>query len=119
MKRSIQLASLLAATFLVACASAPPPVNGDWDLRLTAAEGSTGFPINIVASGEEASATGGKTEFTGTWIDGELRLSGDFFVPEAGYTATLDMTIRVDDDKLTGSATWDQFQADVSGERAE
>ena len=119
MKRLVQLVSMLATTFLVACALAPPPVNGDWDIILTAAEGSTGFPINIVASGEEASATGGDTEFTGTWIDGELRLSGDFFVPEAGYTATLDMTIRVDDDKLTGSATWDQFQADVSGERAE
>lgn len=119
MKRSIQLASLVAASFIVACAAAPPPVNGDWDIRLTAAEGSTGFPINIVANGEQASATGGNTEFTGTWVDEELRLSGDFFVPEAGYTATLDMTIRVDDDKLTGSATWDQFQADVSGERAE
>jgi len=119
MKRLVHLASMLAANFLVACALAPPPVNGNWDIILTAAEGSTGFPIHIVASGGEASATGGDTKFTGTWIAGELRLSGDFFVPEAGYTAPLDMTIRVDDDKLTGWATWDQFQADISGERTE
>lgn len=108
----------LAAALLIGCASAPP-VNGDWDLMLMAAEGSTGFPITIEANGDQASASGGGSEFTGTWMDGELNLKGDFFVPEAGYSAELDMKVRMVGDQLKGSATWDQFEADVTGDRAE
>ena len=108
----------LAVALLVGCASAPP-VNGEWDLMLMAAEGSTGFPINIEASGDQANASGGGSDFTGTWVDGELNLKGDYFVPEAGYSAELDMTVRIVDDQLKGTATWDQFEADVTGDRAE
>ena len=118
MSRTKLLTSLLAALVIAACASAPPPVNGEWDLMLTAAEGSTGFPISIEASGTEATASGGDAEFSGTWMDGELRLSGEFFVPEAGYAAPLDMTMRVEGDELVGTATWDQFEADVLGQRS-
>lgn len=110
------LTQLLAALVLTACATAPP-VNGEWDLMLTAPEGSTGFPISIEANGTDATASGGGSEFSGTWMDGELRLTGEFFVPEAGYAAELDMTMRVEDDQLRGSATWDQFQADLLGTR--
>lgn len=108
----------LAATLFIACASAPP-VNGNWDLMLMAAEGSTGFPITIEAIGDQASASGGGSDFTGTWEDGELKLAGDFFVPEAGYSAELNMTVRVEGDRLRGIATWDQFEADVTGDRAD
>ena len=108
----------LATILLVACASAPP-VNGEWDITLTAAEGSTGFPISIMADGMDATATGGNSEFTGTWDGGELNLKGDYFVPEAGYSAELDMTVEVVDGELRGSATWDQFEADVRGTRPE
>ena len=118
MTRTTFAGGVLALSLLVACASAPPPVNGDWDLMLMAAEGQTGFPISIEANGTEASATGGDAEFTGTWMDGELRLSGEFFVPEAGYAAPLDMTMRVENGELVGTATWDQFEADVLGQRS-
>ena len=118
MSRTNRLASLLAALFFAACASAPPPVNGEWDLMLTAAEGSTGFPISIEANGTEATASGGDADFTGTWMNGELQLSGEFFVPEAGYAAPLDMTMRIENDELVGPATWDQFDIDVLGQRS-
>jgi len=117
MKRTL-FGTIVAAVIAAACASAPP-VNGDWDLTLMAPEGSTGFPISIEASGEQATATGGGSEFAGTWDGGELSLKGDFFVPEAGYSSELNMTIRVEDDQLKGTATWDQFEADVTGDRAE
>lgn len=117
----IQVKSAFAAITAIiffGCASAPP-VNGNWDLTLMAAEGSTGFPITIEANGNQASATGGGTEFAGTWEDGVLNLKGDFFVPEAGYSAELDMRVRVVGEQLKGSATWDQFEADVTGDRSE
>ena len=107
----------LVASIIAGCASAPP-VNGDWDVTLTAAEGSTGFPMTIEASGDQASASGGDSIFSGTWEDGELNLKGEFFVLEAGYSAELDMKIRMDGDRLKGTATWDQFQIDVTGDRS-
>lgn len=108
----------MVAVLLSACAAAPP-VNGEWALMLTAAEGSTSFPITIDTNGTAATASSGDAEFSGTWINGELWLTGDFYVPEAGYSAPLNMTMRVEDGELRGSATWDQFQADVLGQRME
>lgn len=118
MMQITRAAIVIAATLIVGCASTPP-VNGDWDIMLTAAEGSTGFPISILAHGSEASATGGDAEFSGTWEGGELRLTGEFFVPEAGYAAPLDMTMQLEDGQLKGTATWDQFEADVLGTRSD
>ena len=86
---------------------------------LTAAEGSTSFPITIDTNGTAATASSGDAEFSGAWINGELWLTGEFYVPEAGYSAPLNMTMRVEDGELRGSATWDQFQADVLGQRME
>ena len=109
---------ILAVLALGACASAPP-VNGDWDVVLTAPEGSTGFTMAVVVDGESATATAGSHTFQGTWRDGALKLKGDYYVAEAGYSAELDMDIQYEGDELKGSATWDQFSADVAGSRAD
>ena len=106
----------LAALALAACASAPA-VNGDWDVTLAAAEGQTAFTMNVVVEGETATATTGDHTLTGTFRDGNLKLSGDYYVPEAGYAAELDMEMELEDDQLKGSATWDQFSARASGSR--
>ena len=107
----------MTATLLVACAAAPPPVVGDWDVTLTAPEGQTGFTMSVAVDGETATATAGSHSFEGTYRDGKLNLMGDFYVPEAGYSATLDMDIQYSEEALNGSATWDQFSADVDGSR--
>ena len=107
-----------AALLLGACATAPA-VNGDWDVTLTAPEGQTGFTMSVVVDGENATATAGQHTFDGTFRDGKLKLKGDYYVAEAGYSAPLDMDIELADDKLKGSATWDQYSADVDGSRAE
>jgi hypothetical protein len=106
----------LTALVIAACASAPA-VNGDWDVTLTAPEGQTGFTMSVVVDGENATATAGDHTFNGTFRDGKLTLKGDYYVPEAGYSAELDMDMRLEEDRLRGSATWDQFSADVAGSR--
>ena len=108
----------MAATLMVACASTPA-VNGAWEVAVTAPEGATYFTMSVAVDGEEASGMVGEEPFSGTYTDGELKLSGDYYVPEAGYSAELNMDIRLEDDQLTGTATWDQFSADVSATRVE
>jgi hypothetical protein len=111
-----RIATLLAAMLLGACASTPP-VNGDWDVTLSAAEGQTAFTMNVLVDGETATATAGEHTFNGTFRDGSLKLKGDYYVPEAGYSALLDMEMQLEDDQLRGSATWDQFSARATGSR--
>lgn len=112
------IGAALAAMLLGACASAPA-VNGDWDVTLVAPEGQTGFTMSVVVDGDNATATTGPHTFSGTFRDGELRLQGEYYVPEAGYSAVLDMNAQLVEDRLVGSASWDQYSADVTGTRAE
>lgn len=107
---------LLAALALAACASAPA-VNGPWDVTLSAPEGQTEFTMNVVVDGDTAMATAGEHTFSGTFRDGNLKLTGDYYVPEAGYSAELDMEMELEEDELRGSATWDQFSARATGSR--
>ena len=41
------------------------------------------------------------------------------YVPEAGMSATLDMTAKLEGDDLVGNATWDMYVATVHGARTE
>ena len=107
---------LLAALALAACASTPA-VNGDWDVVLSAAEGQTGFTMNVVVDGETAVATAGEHTFNGTYRDGNLKLTGDYYVEEAGFSAELDMEMQYEENQLRVSATWDQFSARATGSR--
>ena len=54
---------------------------------------------------------------TGSFDDGELKLAGEFYVMEAGYTSKLDMTVSMQGEQLKGTATWDIYIADVLGNR--
>ena len=86
--------TIFAALFaLLAIVSAASTVDGDWNLSLTAPEGATYFKMTIAVDGESASGTVGETAFGGSYRDGNLKLTGDYYVPEAGYVAILDLDI--------------------------
>jgi hypothetical protein len=86
MKKTIAIGYLVALT-LGACAAAPPPVNGTWDVAVTAPEGATYFTMDVTVEGEEAKGMIGDEAFSGTFIDGTLTMTGPYYVPEAGYSA--------------------------------
>ena len=92
-------------------------IEGDWAMALTAPEGATYFTMTVAVTGEAATGHVGETVLSGTYVDGSLKLKGDYYVVEAGYTSKLDMDIRLDGEQLTGRATWDMYTADVSGKR--
>jgi hypothetical protein len=86
-------------------------------MPLTAAEGASYFVTTVAVEGDNATRHAGETVLSGTYIDGNLRLKGDYYVKEAGYTSKPDMDMRLDGDRPKGKATWDMYTADVSGER--
>lgn len=92
-------------------------VDGEWSVAMNSAEGGTIVPMTISVEGETAKAMVGTDELTGTYKDGELKLTGPLYVPEAGMTSTLDMTATLDGDQLKGKANWDMYTANVLGTR--
>lgn len=112
--------NLLIAFFLGLSASmayAVADIDGEWNVSLTAPEGATYFKMTVASDGEMVTGRIGETVLSGTYIDGRLKLKGDYYVVEAGYTSKLDMDIRLQGDRLQGKATWDMYTADVSGKR--
>ncbi len=109
----------LAALMMLSTLASSAAVDGDWNLSLTAAEGSTYFMMSIAVDGEDAKGNVGEALFSGTYMDGNLKLTGDYYVMEAGYTSKLDLDVRLDGDQLKGTAAWDVYTADVLGKRPE
>lgn len=92
-------------------------VDGEWNMMLTSAEGGATIPMTISVDGEIATATAGNEEFTGTYINGEIKLKGSLYVADAGMASMLDMTAKFAGDELKGTANWDMYVADVHGTR--
>jgi len=92
-------------------------VDGDWSVAMSAAEGAAVVSMSIAVDGENATASIGTDEFTGTYKNGQLKLKGSLYVAEAGMSSTFDMTAKVDGDELKGTGNWDMYALDVSGKR--
>ena len=111
-KKLFTLVALLAAAMAFAA-----PVDGDWNVTLTAPEGSTSFTMTVETEGETALGRAGDATFNGTYKEGKLELVGPFYVMEAGYEAELTMDIRMEGNQLAGKAYWDVYAAEVIGKR--
>jgi len=117
MKR-IYLATGLVTGLLCSLALAAT-VDGDWSMSLTAPEGATYFNMTIEVDGENATGYVGEALFSGTYKEGMLNLTGDYYVSEAGYISVLNMEMALDGEQLKGLASWDVYTADVLGKRPE
>lgn len=94
-------------------------VDGKWNITFSSSEGGATIPFEITVDGENVTADADGDALTGTYKDGVLKIKGPMYVAEAGMSATLDMTAKLDGEDLTGSATWDMFQASVFGVRTD
>lgn len=118
--RQIHILPFLCGVVMLALAGdvQAQELDGEWTFELTAPEGSHSFSITLAVDGEEVTGTAGDDEtFSGTLKDGELKLSGDHYVDEVGYSATIELSGTLDGDTIKGTATWDTYEVTVFGTR--
>ena len=92
-------------------------LDGEWSFNMSAAEGEHTFSVTPGVEGETVTGTSGDETFTGTFTDNQLVLSGDHYIDEAGYAAPLSLSGTLDADQITGTATWDSYDAALVGRR--
>ncbi|HRW28460.1 MAG: hypothetical protein KDF58_10915 [Alphaproteobacteria bacterium] len=109
--------SILLGVGLMASTAFAADVDGNWSISMTAAEGATMVSMSVAVSGEVATAMIGSDTLAGTYKNGELKLTGPMYVPEAGMSSTLNMIARYNSDQLIGTAVWDVYDIDVLGTR--
>jgi hypothetical protein len=51
----------------------------------------------------------GEETFTGTYKAGELKLAGEHYAAEAGYTSVMRISGKIVDGKIKGTATWGDY----------
>ncbi|MDG1708871.1 MAG: hypothetical protein P8H03_08915, partial [Emcibacteraceae bacterium] len=89
----------LAASLLLITSAFAADVDGEWDIMLSASEGAATVPMSITVDGEIAKAMADGEELVGTYKDGELKLEGPYYVPEAGMSSTLDINATLEGDE--------------------
>lgn len=111
--------AIIATSLIMITSAFAADVDGNWAVMFSSPEGGSVVSIEIKIDGETATAMADGDELIGTYKDGELKLKGPMYVPEAGMSATLDMTAKLEGDDLVGNATWDMYVATVHGTRTE
>lgn len=115
----IKLITIMASALLMLSSASAADVDGNWNVMFSSAEGGAMVPMEIKVDGENVTAMADGDELRGTYKDGELKLKGPMYVPEAGMSATLDMTAKLEGNDLVGKATWDMYVASVLGTRTD
>ena len=108
---------LIFGTCLLISSAFAADVDADWSVAMTAADGASLVTMSVAVDGENATATIGTDELTGTYKGGELKLKGPMYVPEAGMSSTLDITAKLEGDELKGTGVWDMYALDLIGKR--
>jgi hypothetical protein len=95
------------------------PVNGTWNLVISAPRGERRATLGITADGPAVTGTVNSTAIEeATWSDGELTFSARLTEP---FQVTLRCTMTVDSDTMTGNARAAMLPVPipVSGTRAQ
>ena len=111
--------TIVASTLFMITSAFASDVDGNWNIMFSSAEGGAMVPMEIKVEGENVTAMADGDELTGTYKDGELKLKGPMYVPEAGMSSTLDMTAKLEGEDLIGNATWDMYTASVHGTKTQ
>lgn len=105
------LALLLAQTSLAG------EIDGTWHFIFSTDENDYPREVLIAVNGDQATAKMGEETFKGTFKDGKLKLDGNHYADEAGYTAEFKINGKLADGKLAGTATWDTYDLTFTATR--
>lgn len=120
MARTALFASVALALLLtVAKPLAAADITGKWFVSWVYDGGAIDAIMEVTQDGNELSATMGDAELEGESTDEGFSLSGDSYSPTAGYTALLKVSGKLDDDKLSGDATWNDIPLTFTAVRRE
>ncbi len=98
---------LLTCVFLFTAglllAQAASDLNGDWIFTFETEGGVRNAPASFQVDGTKVTGKFDKSDVKGTYEDGKLNLEFPLNSDEAGFTAIVKITGKMDDGKLTGS----------------
>lgn len=105
------------AVLVMATSSFAADIDGEWNVMLSASEGSTSIPLTIKVDGETATADADGDKLTGTYIDGELKLEGSVYIAEAGFAENGTIVARLNGDALEGTMDWGGYSLSMYGSK--
>lgn len=111
-------------SFLLFFALAAPPasaadISGKWSLVWDTEGGVRRTVWDIRQDDEKITVETDGHKLEGSFHNNTLTLEGRFYSAEAGYGAVLKVTGTLEDGKLKGSGSWDQYAMTFTAERAE
>ncbi len=109
MRKRIQFALVGLALLFLAQAAFAGGLDGKWNFTFYADDVEHPQTIILSVDGDQVTAKAANQVLRGTFRNGELKLSGDYYADEAGYEATLTISGKATGDEIKGTATWDSY----------
>ena len=119
LSRCIRLAFSSLVLLVVAQAVHAADLNGKWNFSLSFDRGDYDITISLEVEVEDVTGRSSIETFKGIFKDGKLEISGEHFMAEANYEATLEFSGVLEGDQIKGDASWDAQPATFVAKRAE
>lgn len=111
---------LLLLTVLLAlalCLSADTGVAGKWAFTLDTEGGARMADADFQVDGDKVTGKWGESTVKGTFADGKLDLAFPMESPEAGFSATMKITGKLDGADLVGTWEFGQYSGSYRAKR--
>lgn len=94
-------------------------ISGKWRFVMDTEDGIRNSDADFHIDGKNVTGKWGESDVKGTFSDGKLDLSFPVNSPEAGFTATMKLTGKLDGSELTGQWEFGQYSGAWRAKRKE
>ena len=108
----------MLALILLTQVAVAASLSGKWNFVFYTEDSEYPKTIVLTTQGDHVTAKIADTVLEGTYKDGKLELTGDYYAEEAGYKAMLKLSGKLAGDQIKGNATWDYYQLTFTANRA-
>lgn len=117
--KHVHITLCVLALLLLEQTAVAADLNGKWDFVFDTEVGIYESSWTLTVNGDKVTAKQDETVLTGTFRDGKLALSGEFYAAEAGYAAEMKISGKLESDQFKGDASWDVYEMTFTATRAE